>query len=87
MIKELERNSNLELQHILTYHYGNDTRNKIRLTKKERQPFDKEKNKINNSCKKALKKDLIRCLGDKKYTLSTKIKLPKNSPKDSPRPT
>jgi hypothetical protein len=82
MVKELKGNS-LDLQYILTYHYGIETMNKIRLSKEERQSFDRETNKVNSLCKKALKKNLIKSLGDKKFTLSVNIKLPKNSPKDS----
>lgn len=83
MVNE-SKGSFLELQYILTYHYGIETMNKMTLSKDERRPFDKEANKINTQCKKALQKDLIKSLGDKKYTLSINIKLPKNSPKDSP---
>lgn len=83
--RELKDNDFLELQYILAYHYGDiEAMSKMTLSKNERQPFEKEKYKINSLCKKILKKDLIKCLGDKKYTLSINIKLPKNSPKDSP---
>ncbi|GAN35153.1 MAG: hypothetical protein DYG83_05415 [Candidatus Brocadia sp. AMX2] len=84
MIRETGSEKFLELQYILTYHYGIDTMSKTTLSKKERQPFEKEKNAINKLCKEALQKDLIVSLGDKKYTSSINIKLPKNSPKDFP---
>lgn len=85
IIRELKDNDSLELQYILAYHYGDEgTMSKMTLSKNERQPFEKEKYKINSLCKKILKKNLIKSLGNKKFTLSLNIKLPENSPKDFP---
>lgn len=85
MTRELKDNDFLELQYILAYHYGDmETMSRMTLSKRERQPFEREKYKINSLCKKSLKRDLVKSLGNKKFTLSLNIKLPKNSPKDSP---
>lgn len=78
MAKELKKCDSLDISDILYYHYSVDTRNKMTLSKDERKPFDNEAYKINRKCNDTLKKELILSLGNKKYTLSIKVVLPKN---------
>lgn len=75
MAKELKKNKCLDISDILFYHYGDDVRNKMILSKKERKPFDNEASKINKKCYKVLKRDLIKSLGNKKYTLSLPVRI------------
>lgn len=82
MAKEMARLKRefLELQHILACHYGESSAmNKILLAKEDRRLFDREVSSINKRCR-----GLIKSLGDKKYTLSIKVILPKNSSNYSP---
>lgn len=77
----------LELQHILAYLYNVDgVINKIRLSKEDRKTFDNDSNRINERCKKYNIEKLIKCLGEKRYTLSIKIKLSRNSQNNSQSP-
>ncbi len=78
MARKDQENEGLDLTDILCFHYGNDVRNKMTLSKKDRQPFDKEKKGINDRCEEALKRDLIKSLGGKKFALDFKVILPKN---------
>lgn len=81
MAKELLalRQEYLELQHILAYLYKvPGAMNKIRLTKNDRGTFDRDNNRINKRCKKHGIENLIKCLGEKRYTLSIKLELSRN---------
>ncbi len=78
MAKELKNNKCLDISDILCYHYGNDVRSKMTLSKEERKPFDNEASKINKKCYKMLKRDLIESLGNKKFTLSLSVVVQKS---------